>query len=173
MWIMSDKLTHTERLQNNAFRGGHTGPLSKKEPEVEQVEIASGAFGYLRGIRDRADAIELRFRGGNSTWFSYNWLGAWQYDPSEGILLKFSGDLIYLVLIRGSNLDLPLNDGSINLTSGGLQRHRVVWIREMAEADIRQVGEKGPTIDSIEIAECESQAAVKEWLKNKAPAFVR
>ena len=36
------------------------------------------------------------------------WLGPWQYNPSEGLLLKFSGDLVYLVLIRGSNLDKPL-----------------------------------------------------------------
>ncbi len=59
------------------------------------------------------------------------------------------------------------------MTTGGLQRHRVVWIREMSEEDIRQVGENGPTIDRIEVAEFESQAALKEWLTAKAPAFVR
>src|SRR5947209_902933 len=62
---------------------------------------------------------------------AYGWLGPWQYNPSEGLLLKFSGDLVYLVLIRGSNLDLPLKDGAANLTTGGLQRHRVLWIQEM------------------------------------------
>jgi len=60
---------------------------------------------------------------------------------------------VYLVLIRGSNLDKPLNDGAINLTTGGLQRHRNVWIREMAES--------------------ESQAALREWLTEHAPAFCR
>ena len=75
--------------------------------------------------------MEFRFRDGNSAWFPYGWLGPWQYNPSEGLLLKFSGDLVYLVLIRGSNLDKPLNEGSINLTTGGLQRHRVLWVREM------------------------------------------
>jgi hypothetical protein len=80
---------------------------------------------------------------------------------------------VYLVLIRGNNLDKPLNEGAINLTTGGLQRHRVVWIREMSEEDIRQVGESGPTIDRIEVAEFESQAALKEWLQQKAPAFIR
>jgi len=83
-------------------------------------------------------------------------MGTWRYNPSEGLLLKFSGDLVYLVLIRGSNLDKPLNDGAINLTTGGLQRHRIVWIREMAETEIKQVGDTGPTIDSIETAEFES-----------------
>jgi hypothetical protein len=80
---------------------------------------------------------------------------------------------VYLVLIRGNNLDKPLNEGAINLTTGGLQRHRVVWIREMSEEDIRQVGDSGPTIDRIEVAEFESQAALREWLTKNAPAFVR
>jgi hypothetical protein len=30
-----------------------------------------------------------------------------------------------------------------------------------------------PTIDSIEVAEFESHAALKEWLNKKAPAFTR
>ena len=55
--------------------------------------------------------MEFRFRDGNSMWFPYSWLGTWQFNPSEGLLLKFSGDLVYLVLIRGSNLDRPLKEG--------------------------------------------------------------
>jgi hypothetical protein len=43
----------------------------------------------------------------------------------------------------------------------------------MTKEDIRQVGESGPTIESIEIAECESNEAVKEWIGKHAPAFVR
>ena len=102
----------------------------------------------------------------------YAWLGPWRYNPSEGLLLKFSGDLVYLVLIRGSNLDMPLNDGAINLTSGGLARQKIVWIREMGADEIRKVGEKGPTVDKIEIAELESNTAVKEWLSEHAPGFL-
>ena len=56
-------------------------------------------------------------------WFPYSWLGPWRYDPSEGLLLKFSGDVVYLVLIKGSNLDKPLADSSINLTNAGLHAH--------------------------------------------------
>jgi hypothetical protein len=41
----------------------------------------------------------------------------------------------------------------------------------MTEEEIRQVGDSGPTIDSIEVAECQSQAALKEWLTEHAPAF--
>ena len=43
----------------------------------------------------------------------------------------------------------------------------------MTKEQIRQVGEKGPTIDSIELAEFESNEQLKEWLKQKAPGFVR
>lgn len=37
----------------------------------------------------------------------------------------------------------------MNLTTGELQRHPVVWIREMPDEDIKSIGETGPTIDSI------------------------
>src|SRR6266511_2715637 len=129
-WTMLDKPTHQERLQGKGHLAGYGTPSSKKEPDADAGEASCAAFGYLRGIRERADAIEIRFRDGNSIWFPYGWLGTFQYNPSEGLLLKFSGDLVYLVLIRGSNLDRPLTDSTINLTSAGLQRHRVLWVRE-------------------------------------------
>jgi hypothetical protein len=66
-----------------------------------------------------------------------------------------------------------LDDHSANLTRAGLQRHRVVWIREMTPEDIRQTGETGPSIDSIQVQQFESQAALKEWVSKNAPAFVR
>ena len=68
---------------------------------------------------------------------------------------------------------MPLDEGTINLTTGGLQRHRVMWIREMSEEDIRSVGETGPTIDSIQVAEFESQEELEEWLSKIAPAFLQ
>jgi len=170
---MPDETTHQERFRRNPPPAGLSAILQSKETEADQGEASCGAFGYLRGIRDQSAAVEFRFRDGNSMWFPYNWLGTWQYNPSEGLLLKFSGDLVYLVLIQGSNLDKPLNDGAIDLTHAGLQRHRVLWVREMSEEEIRQVGEKGPTIDSIQVAEFESHAALKEWLGKHAPAFLR
>src|SRR5262249_9335226 len=117
--------------------------------------------------------VEVGLGEGNSGGFPYGWLGPWKYNPSEGLLLKFSGDLVYIVLIRGSNLDKPLKEGSINLTSGGLQRNRIVWIREMSKEDILKVGDSGPTVDNIPVEEFESQAALKEWLSKNAPAFIK
>jgi hypothetical protein len=170
---MKDNLTYRDRLKGILHQDVPAPPPPKKEPEEEETEVSCPAFGYLRGIRDLPGAVEFRFRDGNSVWFPYGWLGPWQHNPSEGLLLKFSGDLVYLVLIRGSNLDKPLNEGGVNLTTGGIQRHRIVWIREMPEEDIKTVGESGPTIDRIDVAEFESQADLKEWLRKNAPAFVR
>jgi hypothetical protein len=170
---MLDKPTHQERIQGKSNAGGNSRQPPTNEPEVEGVEASCAAFGYLRGIRDQAIAVEFRLRDGNRAWFPYAWMGTWQYNPSEGLLLKFSGDLVYLVLIRGSNLDHPLSEGPVNLTQAGLQRHRVLWLREMSAEEIRQVGESGPTIDSIQIVEFETHHALKEWLSKTAPSFVR
>jgi hypothetical protein len=169
---MTDKLTHQERLRGILCPDGEP-KHPQKEGDGDGGEASCAAFGYLRGIRDEGASVEFRFRDGTSAWFPYGWLGPWRFHPSEGLLLKFSGDLVYLVLIRGSNLDKPLNDGAINLTRGGLQRRRVLWVREMTEEEIQQVGDNGPTIDSIEVAEFESQTAIKEWLQTRAPAFLR
>jgi hypothetical protein len=169
---MTDKPTHQERLKGILHKEVPPMRTPQKDGDGEGTDASCAAFGYLRGIRDEGASVEFRFRDGNSAWFPYGWLGPWRYNPSEGLLLKFSGDLVYLVLIRGSNLDKPLNDGAINLTTGGLQRRRVLWVREMSEEEIRQVGDSGPTIDSIDVAEFESQEALKGWLKERAPGFV-
>lgn len=169
---MTDKPTKYGERFRNILQSEDKKPVPGMK-EVEGDEACCAAFGYLRGIRDTSASVEFRLRDGNSMWFPYGWLGPWQFNPSEGLLLKFSGDVVYLVLIRGSNLDKPLADGSINLTHAGLQRHRVLWIREMSKEEIERVGETGPTIDSIEIEEFGSHAAIQGWLKTHAPAFVR
>jgi hypothetical protein len=169
---MTDK-TCLDRLRTIAKAQGNSDQPPKRDADGEEAEASCEAFGYLRGIRDHATSVEFRFRDGNSTFFPYGLMGVWQYNPSEGLLLKFSADLVYAVLIRGSNLDKPLKDGSINLTQAGLQRHRVLWVREMTKEEVRQVGETGPTIDSIEVAGFETQDALKAWLGKKAPAFVQ
>ena len=170
---MSDDTTYQERLQRKSPSGESKKSPMSKEAETENVEASCNAFGYLRGLREHSAAVELRFRSGNSMWFPYAWLGDWQFNPSEGLLLKFSGDVVYLVLIRGSNIDRPLGEGMINLTQAGLQRHRVLWIREMSPYEICAVGEKAPTIDSIRVAEFESNADLKAWLERHAPVFSR
>jgi hypothetical protein len=169
---MTDKPPPRNRLNEILESGKKASSRAKTEPEADGGEAKCEAFGYLRGLRDSSASVEFRFRDGNSTWFNYGLLGSWQYNPSEGLLLKFSGDVVSLVLIRGSNLDKPLTEGAINLTHAGLQRHRVLWIREMSKEEIVRVGETGPTIDSIEVGEFANYEDRLEWLKKKAPAFV-
>ena len=167
-----DKPTHQERLAGISHHAVTPDlPRRGKGSDGDDGEGSCAAFGFLRGIRDHALSVEFRFLDGNSVWFPYSWLGTWCYNPSEGLLLKFSGDLVYLVLIRGSNLDKPLNDVAIDLAHAGLQRHRILWIREMTHEDIGKVGETGPTIDSIQVMEFESHATLKEWLDKTAPSF--
>ncbi len=146
-------------------------PTTEAAPS-ETDEEACAAYGYMRGIRDRALAIEFRYRDGNSDFYPYSWLGPWQYNPSVGLLLKFTGDVVTLVLIRGSNLDALVNQ-SINLTDRGFARHRISWLKEMDEDGLRQAGKGQPTIDRIEVAEFQSHEEAQEWLKKAAPGFVR
>jgi hypothetical protein len=142
-------------------------------PPEDADADACPAFGYLRAARERALALELRFRGGDSEWLPYSHLAGWRYNPSVGLLLKYTTDLVTLVLIRGSNLDAPVGTGAVNLTDQGLQRHRVLWVREMDEAELRSVGDRGPTIDAIEVAEFESHADLRVWLATHASVFSR
>jgi hypothetical protein len=146
-------------------------PNAEPKP-TESDEDECPTFGYLRGVRERALAIELRLRTGNREYFSYGHLASWRYNPSVGLLLKFTDDRVTLVLIRGSNLDV-LVKSSINLTDRGLQRHRILWVREMDEDELRRTAKGEPIIDRIEIAEFESHEELTEWLKKTAPAFVR
>lgn len=48
----------------------------------------------------------------------------------------------------------------------------MLWVREMSKEEIQQVGETGPTIDSIEVGEFETREALSEWVKKKAAAFI-
>jgi len=169
--MLDNGTSHQSRLKANPHLAGKLTGGGPNPPDGG--EGACLAFGYLRGLHERANAIEFRLRGGNSVWYPYNWLGTWKFDPSVGLLLKFSGDLVYLVLIRGSNLDKPVGDSGIDLIRAGLQRHRIIWVREMGEEDILQAEDRASTIDSIDVAEFESHEALKGWLTENAPAFSR
>jgi len=140
--------------------------------EAEGEEASCKAFGYLRGLQDRALAVRFCFRSGNSICLPYGWLGPWEYNPSVGLLVKFTGDAVLLVLIRGSNLDAQVGGASVNLTDRGLQRHRIVWVREMDEDELRRAGEGEPTVDGIDMAAFLSQEKMREWVSRMAPAFL-
>ncbi len=87
--------------------------------------------------------------------------------------MKFTSDVTTLVPIRGRNLDARVGDEGINLTDRGLQRYRILWVRELGEDELRTVWVGSPTADQIEIAELESQGGVREWLAQSAGALTR
>ena len=169
---------NTETLDKLRRQHPHLAPaserLSKKSDALtdQAVEESCLSFGFLRGLHDRALMIEFRLGDGNTLSFPYGWLGPVSYNPSIGLLLKFTGDLVYLVLLCGSNLD-ALVKGSVNLTDRGINRHRIVWVKEMEKEELHRAREGEPTIDRIEVAEFESKEELQEWLKRAAPAFVK
>lgn len=116
----------------------------------EQDEESHAAFGYLRGIRDRAQSLELRFAAGNSKAFAYQCLTEADYLPGTGLLLKFEGHKINLVLIEGTNLGLIVNEAA-NLYDRGILRHRVTFLKEMTPLQIRNAGKGEITISRIRI----------------------
>jgi hypothetical protein len=141
---------------------------------TEGEEESCSAFGFLRGLDARALMVEFRLRTGDSEWLPYSCLVSCRFNPSVGLLLKFTGDVASLVLIHGSNLEAPVGEAKVNLTDRGLQRHRISYIREMDEDALKKAHQRRePTIDRIDIAEFETVEEQREWLKAQAPAFVR
>jgi hypothetical protein len=151
----------------------HPAPAtpSVKSTEQSSEEDHCGAFGYVRGLDARAIAVRFCFRNGTSVCMPYTWLGPWEFNPAVGLLVKFTGDAVTLVLIRGSNLDMQVN-GSVNLTEWGLQQHRVTWVREMDDDELQKAGEAEPTVDGIDTGTFDSHEKLRDWVKRNAPAFL-
>ena len=98
----------------------------QREPEeTPDSPDDHGSFGWLRGIRDRAVMLELRFKDGRVLACGYSWLEAVEFDPSEGITLFFAGRRIQ---IKGTNLNREVAP-NVSLL-GGLIRQRIPWIQE-------------------------------------------
>lgn len=151
-------------------RAGQSRPISPLDrvaaTDIDSEEEECLAFGYLRGIRDRALSLELRLANGNRQAFPYSWLGPMTYNPSAGLLLKFVGDLVYLVLLEGSNLN-ALANGAVTLFDRGIQRHRVTWVREMTRQQVERAAEGEVTIERIRVLSHRPDEEPKEaeWLR--------
>jgi hypothetical protein len=170
---MPDNGDIIDLVKRNPRLASITSPApAVKTEDSDSEEECCPAFGFLRGLKSQALAIEFRLRNGNSEWLSYNLLASWKYNPSFGLLLKFTSDLATLVLIQGSNLDAVDKERGVNLTDRGLQRHRILYVREMDEDELRTAPDGVATIDRIDIAEFESPQEVRAWLSKVAPAFI-
>ena len=165
---MNDKTLEllTLRGKGNVPRPAPDSNRGNAAADPNSDEDDCRAFGYLRGIRDRALSIEFRFVDGRSLAFPYTWLGTMKYDPSAGLLLQFTGDQIYLVLLEGSNLNALVN-GSVSLYDRGIQRHRVTWVREMTKQDAAKAGQGEVTVERIRTVSYRSDEEPKgvKWLE--------
>ncbi|MBE7508531.1 MAG: hypothetical protein HS101_19925 [Planctomycetia bacterium] len=111
------------------------------EPEIDDL----GCFGWLRGIRDRALAVELRQANGNIVAIPYHGIERFDFDPSEGITLAVGGGKIRL---KGRNLNAEIRP-AIRLFEG-LARHRVPWIREVQGSQSLSAAGNATVVDSIQ-----------------------
>jgi hypothetical protein len=165
---MKDNNLDMFALRSRAGQSRPASPLDRAAvADVDSDEHECLAFGYLRGIRDTALSLEFRFANGNRAAFPYSWLGPVKYNPSAGLLLKFVGDAVYLVLLEGSNLNALVN-GSVSLYDRGIQRHRITWVREMTRQQAERAGEGEPTVERIRVLAHRPDEEPKgvEWLQS-------
>lgn len=104
-----------------------------------------GAFGWLRGPRDRCNMLELRKRGGNVLAIPYGFVRTILFDPSDGITIRCDE---LTILIKGRNLNADARP-QVRLFQG-LTRHRVPWIAEIGKTEQLCIGADAVVIQSIE-----------------------
>jgi len=114
---------------------------------AEESETTSdlGAFGWLRGVRDRAIMLELRKKNGNVLAIGYGWLERVEFDPSDGITLHLVGQKIR---IKGRNLNGDARP-QVRLFQG-ITQHKVAWIQEADGPTVLQAGKSATVIEQIE-----------------------
>ena len=127
------------------FTSRATAAPVRDEAEMDAVDDL-GVFGYLRGVRDRAVMLELRKKDGSVTAFGYGWLERIEFDPTDGITLRFAGQTVKIV---GRNLNVETRP-NVRLLDG-LVRHRVPWIREAAGTELSAASRSDSIIEEIQI----------------------
>jgi hypothetical protein len=96
--------------------------------EFDDSEVADnfGAFGWLRGAKERAVMLELRKKTGAILAVGYSWIEFIEYEPSDGITLWIPGRKVRL---QGRNLNAPASADRPHVRLfEGLTRHRVPWV---------------------------------------------
>jgi hypothetical protein len=116
---MSDKFLHHRpgRLIDDRFDSGS----SADSGSVDDFH----AFGWLRGIGERATMLELRKKSGDVMAIGYSWIERVEFNPTDGIKLHVHGEKIR---IMGRNLNAEVRP-EVRLFQG-IARHRVAWVQE-------------------------------------------
>jgi hypothetical protein len=117
------------------------------EPGEEQSSADGnedfGAFGWVRGTRDRAIMLELRKSSGDILAVGYSWIEQIEFVPSL-ITLHLGSQKI---TIKGRNLNAETRP-QIRLFQG-LTRHRVSFIQEVGTSTHTAIDKSTITIDLI------------------------
>ncbi|VTS00429.1 Uncharacterized protein (Fragment) OS=Blastopirellula marina DSM 3645 GN=DSM3645_27907 PE=4 SV=1 [Gemmata massiliana] len=132
----------TTSLLHERIQGHRTIPPEDDPDACEDC----GAFGLLRGVKERALMLDLRFRNGNREALPYALLERVSFDPSEGLTLRFLGAV---VTARGRNLARPSSSGVTLLD--GIHRYRVSWIGEVDELHAALKPADAVVVNRIEI----------------------
>ena len=104
-----------------------------------------GAFGWLRGPRDRAIMLELRKCTGHIMAVSYGYLDRMELVSSESIML-YCGR--HQIKIKGRNLNGEIRP-QVRLFHG-LTRNRVTWIAEADPSSKLQASKAAVLVESID-----------------------
>ena len=124
--------------------GRQTEPAAPAAVEPDGLDDL-GAFGFLRGVRDRSIMLELKHKDGRVSAFGYAWLDHVEFNPSEGITLYFGGRVIK---ITGRNLNAEVRP-NVRLVEAIL-RHRVPWIQEADGPTALEAGRHATVIEEIQ-----------------------
>jgi len=136
---MTDKI-----LQRYTSKVADNGVESSATDEVENADDL-GAFGWLRGVHERAIMLELRMANGNVVAIGYSWLEKVVFDPSEGITLHAGGQKIK---IKGRNLNGEVRP-NVRLFRG-ITRHKVPWVQEADERAAMHATRGATVVEAIE-----------------------
>jgi hypothetical protein len=125
---------------------GRSSDSSDSADESQGVVDDLGAFGWLRGVQERAVMLEIRHKDGRISAFGYAWLDQADFDPSDGITLHFSGKSL---TIAGRNLNAEIRP-NLRLFAGIL-RHRVPWIQEADGAALIEAAKDAIIIEEVKV----------------------
>lgn len=131
-------------LEKYTGRGSASGTEPEAVSEPDGTEDL-GAFGWLRGPRERSLMLELRKKNGNLVAIAYGFIDRVEFDPGEGITL-YCGRQV--VRIKGRNLNSEIRP-QVRLFQG-ITRHRVPWITEADQPRMLEARENSVVITEVE-----------------------
>ena len=141
----TDRSMYDRMFQKQAGPTRNTNGETERGPDEADATDDLGAFGWLRGIRDRALCLELRKKTGAIVAVPYMTIDKYEYDPTEGITIHTAGET---VRIKGRNLNAEVQP--MKRLYDGLVRARVPWVQETNRQGAFEADKSATVIESLE-----------------------